>query len=298
MLPGGTCGGWASRQRHRAEMSGGGAWRAAGAGLGWGSVAGSGGAGPDDHGQPRIAVTDGSRESQPSGQELLPDLPPRDVVLRDLTIAPQLAVGEDSLGFWPALREVFPATPTSTRPGPAAGQRAQQAAFPPCSDPVGAFGPLSAPHDNRSTKPRGDEEELLARWADERRGGGTFPGPLGRAGGMAGPVGRPVGRAVCGGDPGGRFFAGVDRVHPRFLAPPSGCRRCWGRGPGVVAALDPRLPSGTPIGVGRAEIGRSVRETLAVGVETFPGPLGRAGGMAGPLGRTPNGRLTRRFALV
>ncbi len=58
-----------------------------GAGLGWGSVAWSGGAGADDHGQPRIAVADGSRESQSSGLELLPDLPPRDFVLGGLTIA-------------------------------------------------------------------------------------------------------------------------------------------------------------------------------------------------------------------
>ena len=110
MLPEGTCGGWASRQRRRAGMSRGGAWRAPGAGLGWGSVAGSGGAGADDQGQQRIAVTDGSRESQPSGRELLPDLPPRDVVLGGLTIAPQLVVGDGALGFWPALSEVFPAT--------------------------------------------------------------------------------------------------------------------------------------------------------------------------------------------
>jgi len=55
-------------------------------------------------------VTDGSRESQPSGRELLPDLPPRDFVLGSLTIAPQLVVADGALGFWPALREVFPAT--------------------------------------------------------------------------------------------------------------------------------------------------------------------------------------------
>ncbi len=55
-------------------------------------------------------MTDGSRESQPSGLELLPDLPPRDFVLPGLAIAPQLAVGDSSLGFWPALRELFPAT--------------------------------------------------------------------------------------------------------------------------------------------------------------------------------------------
>jgi hypothetical protein len=56
---------------------------------------------------------------------------------------------------------------------------------------------------------------------------------------------------------------------------------CGGRLPGVFAALDPRLISVTPTGVGRAGIGRSVRETLAVVGGTFPGPLGRAGGMWG-----------------
>jgi len=56
---------------------------------------------------------------------------------------------------------------------------------------------------------------------------------------------------------------------------------CGGRGPGVVAALDPRLISVTPTGVGRAGIGRSVCETLAVVGGTFLGPLGRAGGMWG-----------------
>ena len=83
-LPEGACGRWASRQRRRAGMSRSGAWRGRGAGLGWGSVAWSGGAGSDDHGPPRIAVTDGYRESQPSGLELLPDLPPQDVVLGGL----------------------------------------------------------------------------------------------------------------------------------------------------------------------------------------------------------------------
>jgi hypothetical protein len=34
----------------------------------------------------------------------------------------------------------------------------------------------------------------------------------------------------------------------RCLAPPSGCSRCGWRGPGVVAALDPRLPSVTLLG--------------------------------------------------
>jgi hypothetical protein len=71
------------------------------------SVAWSGVAGSDDHDPPRIAVTDGSRESQPSGLELLPDLTPRAFDLGGLTITPQLAVWEGALGCWPALREVF-----------------------------------------------------------------------------------------------------------------------------------------------------------------------------------------------
>ena len=55
-------------------------------------------------------MTDGSRESQPSGRELLPDLPSRDFVPGGLTIAPQLVVGEGALGFRAAVREVFAAT--------------------------------------------------------------------------------------------------------------------------------------------------------------------------------------------
>ena len=39
--------------------------------------------------------------------------------------------------------------PAATLPGPPAGRRAQQVASSLCADPVGAFGPLSAPHDNR-----------------------------------------------------------------------------------------------------------------------------------------------------
>ena len=85
VLPERSCGGWTSGQGLRAGMSKGSAWRPPGAGLGWGSVAWSGGGGSDDNGQPRIAVTDGSRESQPSGRELLPDLPPRDFVRGGLT---------------------------------------------------------------------------------------------------------------------------------------------------------------------------------------------------------------------
>jgi len=81
-------------------------------------------------------VTDGSRERQPSGLELLPDLPPRDFVPGRLPIALQLAVGQRALGFGPALREVFSA---ARQPR---GRRAQQVASPLCADPVGAFGPV------------------------------------------------------------------------------------------------------------------------------------------------------------
>lgn len=52
-----------------------------------------------------IAVTDGFRESKQSWLELLLDLKQR-----GLTIAPNLAVGDGDLGFWAALREIFPET--------------------------------------------------------------------------------------------------------------------------------------------------------------------------------------------
>jgi transposase-like protein len=52
-----------------------------------------------------IAVTDGYRESAQSWRELLLDLK-----RRGLTLAPKLAVGDGGLGFWAALREVFPET--------------------------------------------------------------------------------------------------------------------------------------------------------------------------------------------
>ena len=210
MLPVGAWGGCASRQRQRAGMSSGGAWRGAGAGLGWGSVAWAGAAGSDDHGPPRIAVTDDSRESQPSGLELLPDLPPRDFVLGGLTIAPQLAGGDGALGLWPALRVVFSAirqprgrvhqpdnvlsklpllcVPTRwalwsrlSRPTRWAllvlFQRPMTTVF---RKPWG---------DKRNCWPVGPTNNLL----------GTFPGPLGRAGGMAGPLGRPVGGGCVAG---------------------------------------------------------------------------------------------------
>jgi putative transposase len=52
-----------------------------------------------------IAVTDGYRESKQSWLELLLNLKQR-----GLTVPPKLAVGDGALGFWAALREVFPET--------------------------------------------------------------------------------------------------------------------------------------------------------------------------------------------
>lgn len=52
-----------------------------------------------------IALQDGYRESKQCWRELL-----LDVQQRGLPMAPQLAIGDGSLGFWAALREVFPQT--------------------------------------------------------------------------------------------------------------------------------------------------------------------------------------------
>ncbi len=52
-----------------------------------------------------IAVIDGYRESAQSWMELLLDLKHR-----GLALAPRLAVGDGALGFWAALRKVFPET--------------------------------------------------------------------------------------------------------------------------------------------------------------------------------------------
>jgi len=52
-----------------------------------------------------IAMTDGHRESAESWRELL-----LDVKRRGLSAEPKLAVGDGALGFWKALREVFPNT--------------------------------------------------------------------------------------------------------------------------------------------------------------------------------------------
>ena len=52
-----------------------------------------------------IAVLDGYRESKQSWRDLLLDLKNR-----GLAVAPKVAVGDGALGFWGALREVFPET--------------------------------------------------------------------------------------------------------------------------------------------------------------------------------------------
>ena len=52
-----------------------------------------------------IAITDGYRESAQSWKELL-----LDVKARGLDVDPKLATGDGALGFWKALREVWPAT--------------------------------------------------------------------------------------------------------------------------------------------------------------------------------------------
>ena len=52
-----------------------------------------------------VGLEDGYRESEASWLELL-----RDLKERGLRVAPQLAVGDGALGFWKALRQVYPET--------------------------------------------------------------------------------------------------------------------------------------------------------------------------------------------
>jgi transposase-like protein len=52
-----------------------------------------------------IAVQDGQRESEQSWKELL-----LDVQARGLSVEPKLAIGDGALGFWKALRQVWPTT--------------------------------------------------------------------------------------------------------------------------------------------------------------------------------------------
>ena len=52
-----------------------------------------------------IAIQDGQRESEQSWKELL-----LDVQARGLTLDPKLAIGDGALGFWKAVRQIWPAT--------------------------------------------------------------------------------------------------------------------------------------------------------------------------------------------
>jgi mutator family transposase len=53
-----------------------------------------------------VALTDGHRESSESWTDLLRDCKRRGMAMA----APVLAIGDGALGFWAALRDVFPAT--------------------------------------------------------------------------------------------------------------------------------------------------------------------------------------------
>lgn len=62
--------------------------------------------GADEYGRKELlAMTDGFRESTQSWREVLLDLKHR-----GLKLDPKLAIGDGALGFWTALREVFPTT--------------------------------------------------------------------------------------------------------------------------------------------------------------------------------------------
>ena len=66
--------------------------------------------GADEHGRKElVAVSDGYRESTESWREILLDLR-----RRGLTVAPRLASADGALGFWAALREVYPDTEEQT----------------------------------------------------------------------------------------------------------------------------------------------------------------------------------------
>ena len=68
-----------------------------------------------------VALADGYRESVESWADLL-----RDCARRGMR-APVLAVGDGALGFWGALREVFPTTRAAALPVPQDRQRARGA---------------------------------------------------------------------------------------------------------------------------------------------------------------------------
>ena len=62
--------------------------------------------GADEYGQKDIlAISDGFRENADSWKDLLKDLK-----ARGMTVPPQLAIGDGAIGFWTALRDVYPET--------------------------------------------------------------------------------------------------------------------------------------------------------------------------------------------
>ena len=66
--------------------------------------------GADEHGNKElVAVSDGYRESTAAWREILLDLR-----RRGLSVAPRLATADGALGFWAALREVYPGTEEQT----------------------------------------------------------------------------------------------------------------------------------------------------------------------------------------
>ena len=136
------------------------------------------------------------------------------------------------------------------RPSLSAGRCVQQAASPLCadpvgalvpfepSDPVGAFGPLSAPHDNRFPETVGRRRGIVGPLGRRPTCWGPFPARWAGLGAWLALWADPLG-AVCGGDS-GWLLAGVGCVHPRFLAPLQGAGDvCGARTGGVRCARPP-----------------------------------------------------------
>jgi hypothetical protein len=123
------------------------------------------------------------------------------------------------IGVGEISRRLSEATPPGARPPPGRdtpnGVRERVGLQ---SDVVGVTRDSAAqPVGKRNCWPVGPTNDLL----------GTFPGPLGRAGGMAGPLGRPVG---------GRCVTRLEVIDcrrwlcsPALSGTPAGCWRCvWG----------------------------------------------------------------------
>lgn len=74
--------------------------------------------GADEYGDKDIlGIMDGFRENADSWRDLL-----RSLKKRGLTIAPDLACGDGAMGFWTALRDVYPTTKRTALLGPQDGQ--------------------------------------------------------------------------------------------------------------------------------------------------------------------------------